>query len=172
MGVDDENKGYKSSFDIFIDTVCYAVEGPVIWFRKTIVEPNQKQYNWYHQNFKRVPTIDQCYDDDVVCKTEANLQFIRDKKVDSQILSILRERFQDCMLYEAPDDSKCQKLWDIYEDAAGSWFEKYGDLGAFGNSEDAFMKQKHRMIWERRHGRVGTGMEGNRPQTANKVEEI
>lgn len=32
-----------------------------------------------------------------------------------------------------------------------------GDLGAFGNVKDAYMKQKHRMIWERRHGPVGTG---------------
>jgi len=33
-----------------------------------------------------------------------------------------------------------------------------GDLGAYGKVEDAYMKQKHRMIWERRHGPVGTGM--------------
>lgn len=33
-----------------------------------------------------------------------------------------------------------------------------GDLGGFGDAETAYMKQKHRMIWERRHGPVGTGM--------------
>lgn len=33
-----------------------------------------------------------------------------------------------------------------------------GDLGYYGNVVDAFMKQKHRMIWERRHGKIGTGM--------------
>lgn len=33
-----------------------------------------------------------------------------------------------------------------------------GDLGVYGTVVDAFMKQKHRMIWERRHGPVGTGM--------------
>jgi len=32
-----------------------------------------------------------------------------------------------------------------------------GDLGAFGKSYDALMKQKHRMVWERRYGPVGTG---------------
>lgn len=33
-----------------------------------------------------------------------------------------------------------------------------GDLGAFGKSTACYMKQKHRLIWERRHGKVGTGM--------------
>jgi len=33
-----------------------------------------------------------------------------------------------------------------------------GDLGAYGKSKEALMKQKHRMLWERRHGEVGTGM--------------
>ena len=33
-----------------------------------------------------------------------------------------------------------------------------GDLGAYNRVEDAYMKQKHRMIWERRHGPVGSGM--------------
>lgn len=33
-----------------------------------------------------------------------------------------------------------------------------GDLGAYADAEKALMKQKHRLIWERRHGPVGTGM--------------
>lgn len=32
-----------------------------------------------------------------------------------------------------------------------------GDLGFYGNSLTAFMKQKHRLIWERRHGKIGSG---------------
>jgi NADH dehydrogenase (ubiquinone) 1 beta subcomplex subunit 10 len=43
------------------------------------VEPNQKKYPWYHQQFRRVPTIDQCYADDVVCDFEATAQFKRDR---------------------------------------------------------------------------------------------
>lgn len=27
-----------------------------------------------------------------------------------------------------------------------------GDLGAYADARKAYMKQKHRMIWERRHG--------------------
>lgn len=33
-----------------------------------------------------------------------------------------------------------------------------GDLGAYGSAKGAYMKQKHRMIWERRHGPVGSGI--------------
>lgn len=32
-----------------------------------------------------------------------------------------------------------------------------GDLGYYGNAMTAYMKQKHRMIWERRHGKIGSG---------------
>ena len=32
------------------------------------------------------------------------------------------------------------------------------DLGPKNNVKDAYFKQKHRMIWERRHGPVGSGM--------------
>lgn len=41
-----------------------------------------------------------------------------------------------------------------------NYFNLDGDLGAFGRSKAAYMKQKHRMIWERRHGPVGSGMKG------------
>lgn len=33
-----------------------------------------------------------------------------------------------------------------------------GDLGGYGDAKAAYMKQKHRLIWERRHGPVGGGM--------------
>lgn len=33
-----------------------------------------------------------------------------------------------------------------------------GDLGGYGSARDCYMKQKHRLIWERRHGPVGSGM--------------
>lgn len=38
------------------------------------------------------------------------------------------------------------------------YIETDGDLGIKCTAIQAFMKQKHRMIWERRHGPVGTGM--------------
>jgi len=44
-----------------------------------------------------------------------------------------------------------------------------GDLGAQTNVVRAYNKQKHRLIWERRHGEVGTGRKDN--QTGAHPEE-
>ncbi|XP_013169085.1 PREDICTED: NADH dehydrogenase [ubiquinone] 1 beta subcomplex subunit 10 [Papilio xuthus] len=130
-----------------------TVDTPVTWFREKIVEPNQKKYPWYHRQFRRVPTIDQCYEDDPVCDFEANAQFKRDRAVDSEILSILRMRYEDCMMYEQPDHlTVCKPFWERYKNAEEAWFIKYGDLGAYADARKAFMKQKHRMVWERRNG--------------------
>ncbi|KAG4073917.1 hypothetical protein HA402_014122 [Bradysia odoriphaga] len=149
----------RNILDSFAISVGKVIDGPITWFREKVVEPNQQDYPWYHQEFRRIPTIDQCYTDDPVCKFEAQQQFRRDKMVENEILSILRQRFEDCVLYEAPDHmKKCRGVLDTYEKAAENWFTKYGDLGGFGTVKDAYMKQKHRMIWERRHGPVGTGM--------------
>jgi len=41
-----------------------------------------------------------------------------------------------------------------------------GDMGIGINVKNAYMKQKHRMIWERRHGPVGTGMKDKRDEQA------
>lgn len=151
-------------------------------FAETIVEPNQKQYPWYHQRFHRVPTIDQCYTDDPICVYEADTQFKRDKLVDNEILTVLRHRYEDCTIYEAPDDQdKCMYIWDVYKKNETNWFSKCkwlswsivssescitfsiwnyfsdGDLGFYSDAKGAFMKQKHRMVWERRHGKIGSG---------------
>lgn len=40
-------------------------------------------------------------------------------------------------------------------------------MGIYTNVKNAYMKQKHRMIWERRHGPVGSGM---KEQKSNPVE--
>lgn len=92
---------------------------------ESVVEPNQQKYPWYHEKFRRVPSIDTCYTDDFVCIFEANDQFKRDKLVDSEIVNILRKRFEDCILYEAPDHLvKCKPLLDTYEKASENWFTK------------------------------------------------
>lgn len=45
--------------------------------------------------------------------------------VENDIVGILRARFEDCMLYEAPDHlAKCKPLRDIYDKAAENWFIK------------------------------------------------
>uniref|UniRef100_A0A481SX55 NADH dehydrogenase [ubiquinone] 1 beta subcomplex subunit 10 n=1 Tax=Franklinothrips vespiformis TaxID=297892 RepID=A0A481SX55_FRAVS len=147
-----------SAFLKFVHALGAAIDGPVTWWKEQVVDPHQKNYNWYHRKYRRVPTVDQCYTDDPVCIFEADMQFLRDKNVDSEIISILRGRYEQCVVYEGPDATKCASLWETYEQAAANWFCKYGDLGAHAKSYDAFMKQKHRLIWERRYGPVGTGM--------------
>lgn len=42
-----------------------------------------------------------------------------------------------------------------------------GDLGGYGTAKTCYMKQKHRLIWERRHGPVGTGMKVAGSETAS-----
>ncbi|XP_070163160.1 NADH dehydrogenase [ubiquinone] 1 beta subcomplex subunit 10 [Polyergus mexicanus] len=142
----------------FANAVYYVLDTPVTYIREKFVVPNQKKYPWYHQKYRRVPTIDECYTDDVVCYTEANCQFMRDKSVDDEILFILRSRFEQCAFYHGDDDYLCDDLKKTYFDAAAAWFTKYGDMGIGLNAKNAYMKQKHRMIWERRHGPVGSGM--------------
>lgn len=45
--------------------------------------------------------------------------------VENEILNILRQRFEDCMLYEAPDHAvKCKDILANYENAAENWFVK------------------------------------------------
>ncbi|KAK2576439.1 hypothetical protein KPH14_005772 [Odynerus spinipes] len=143
----------------FAKAAFYLLDAPVVFFREKIVEPNQQKYPWYHEKFRRVPTIDECYTDDIVCYTEANLQYHRDRAVDDAIISILRARYEECMLYHGQDDKEsCASIWKTFEDANTAWFTKYGDLGTTANAKHVYMKQKHRMVWERRHGPVGSGM--------------
>ncbi|EFN83152.1 NADH dehydrogenase [ubiquinone] 1 beta subcomplex subunit 10 [Harpegnathos saltator] len=143
----------------FFNTVFNVIDTPAAYFREKIVLPNQKKYPWYHQKYRRVPNIDECYTHDIVCYTEANIQFKRDKLVDDEILYILRSRFEECAWYHGSDDMNlCDDIRKTYEDASTAWFMKYGDMGVTLNVKDAYMKQKHRMIWERRHGPVGSGM--------------
>lgn len=109
MGHKDEDECPPNAVDnnlfrAFVNALAATVDAPVTWFRGTcfavcvllcklahslicflvaesVVVPNQKKYPWYHQQFRRVPTIDQCYTDDVVCDFEANSQFKRDRLV-------------------------------------------------------------------------------------------
>lgn len=99
------------------------------------------------------------------------------RQVDTEIVAILRERFEECVLYEKPDhERKCAEVLATLNDASTNWFikckcHKYsdffyycnymfsdGDLGANHDAKTALMKQKHRLIWERRHGPVGSGI--------------
>jgi len=156
------SKGQIPTFERFANMMGKIVDGPVTAFRERIVEPIQganKSY-YYHRRYRRVPTIDECYVSDPLCKYEAHEQFKRDKHVDDQILVILRQRRLECEHFHGRVDREkyCQKVKEDYITAETNWFTKYGDIGPNRNVVQAYMKQKHRMLWERRHGPVGTGM--------------
>ncbi|GAB6032646.1 hypothetical protein CHUAL_011524 [Chamberlinius hualienensis] len=149
---DDGGRPARNAYERSSYFLYDLVDKPITWFRETIVLPNRKSYPYYHRKFNRVPDIDQCYEDEMACVQEAQAQFKRDKKVDVEIVNILRRRKEECRVYEYPDHrEKCAQIYEDYEQAAENYFIKYGDLGYHGNVVDAFMKQKHRLIWERRH---------------------
>lgn len=51
--------------------------------------------------------------------------------VDNEVLTILRQRFEDCVMYERPDEEKCRPLYAQYEDAVTNWFIKCKALIVF-----------------------------------------
>ena len=58
--------------------LCRALDtfvfGPVYWLREKVVEPLKgESYPWYHRRYPRVPSIDECYTDDLVCRLVALL---------------------------------------------------------------------------------------------------
>jgi len=171
--MDDQEKARKRALDEYdpkntvnsiVDFMGKMVMTPARFVRENLVEPFRptESYPWYHRRFQRVPTIDECYMDDAVCKREANLQYFRDRGVEQAIVKLLYQRFNDCVIYEYPDVNDeggvCNQIREQYDLAAKNWYIKYGDMGVHHKAEDALMKQKHRMIWERRHGTVGAGM--------------
>ncbi|XP_050032473.1 NADH dehydrogenase [ubiquinone] 1 beta subcomplex subunit 10 [Dermacentor andersoni] len=140
----------RNGFEKTMHAFYAAFDVPVTWLREKIVEPNRADYNWYHRKYRRVPTIDECYTDDLMCKFEANEQFKRDREVDGKIVNLLSRRRDDCMSYELYDTQKCEPIIQQYKEAELNWFIKYGDLSYHTTVVNAFMKQKHRLIAERR----------------------
>jgi len=158
---------------------------PAHWFRKNVEAIRGDPPAYYHKRYERVATIDECSTRDVVCRFEANQQFYRDKEVESQIILLLRSRLEDCIFYEkgtgatawqplskgAPinlkegSDHKCKPILDTFNKAVENFFVKYGEVGKIPQAEVVYMKQKHRMMWERRHGPIGTGMKEDQPTT-------
>ena len=62
--------------------VCRALDtfvfGPVYWLREKVVEPLKgESYPWYHRRYPRVPSIDECYTDDLVCRLVALLKILK-----------------------------------------------------------------------------------------------
>ncbi|TKR68482.1 hypothetical protein L596_024461 [Steinernema carpocapsae] len=132
------------------------VDWPATWVRENIVEPlhDRKKLLYYHRKLNRVPTIDECGVNDRTCFFEANEQYRLDKLVDSYILQILKERADRCMNYHNPYFKPCVPIIEDMEESELNFFIKYGELGSEADVRDVYMKQKHRLIWERRHPEI------------------
>ncbi|CAH8600147.1 unnamed protein product [Heterobilharzia americana] len=164
-----------SIFNRFAKKVCLLFEVPVVLFHDQVVEKVRKPYPYYHKRYQRVPTIDQCRIDDLACVAEANRQFNRDRLVDLNIVQILRNRKAECQRwynYEREDIERfCGTFISEYEEAAVNYYIKYGELHWSGNVINAFMKQKHRMLWEKRNGPIGGNKKKKIFEAAEKETE-
>jgi len=147
----------ETRFQRFGINMWYWLDRPVTWFREKIVEPNWKKYKgvYYHQHFGRGPRIDECRVGDAACIYEANFQFRLDRNVDSNILKILRMRLARCMDYYGIEGMyHCRQAIEDFEESELNYFIKYCELSLGDDVRTAYMKQKHRLIWERRHPEI------------------
>ncbi|PAA57943.1 hypothetical protein BOX15_Mlig007275g6 [Macrostomum lignano] len=151
----------------FTDTWLFkAFDLPTTWFKENVIDKYRKKYPYYHRRYPRVPTIDQCFVDDELCNLEADEQYKRDRLVDQEIVNILRRRREQCFQWYGRQrdliEKHCGQIQKDYDEASTNYFIKHGDMGYAHNVKNALMKQKHRMLWERKYGEVGSRGDPNK----------
>ncbi|XP_063790997.1 NADH dehydrogenase [ubiquinone] 1 beta subcomplex subunit 10 [Pseudophryne corroboree] len=137
---------------ILISVFNYVVDSPVTAFHDWMERQraNRKIY-YYHQEFRRVPDLSQCLEDDHLCQFEADAQWRRDFLVDKEIINIIRDRFTACRAREGPSaDQNCAELKEQYAQVCKGYQARYQDLGYFGTARKCLMKQKERLMQERK----------------------
>jgi len=147
-------------------------DGTICFVREKIAEPLHDKYRmpYYQRKITRVPEIDMCGVNDHSCIYEANEQYRLDKMIDWNILNVLKVRVDQCAFYyrDHPTKHQCAQLIEDAEEADLNFFIKYGELGAESDVRDAYMKQKHRMVWERRNPEIMQARERKRQEYEEK----
>ncbi|XP_060116605.1 NADH dehydrogenase [ubiquinone] 1 beta subcomplex subunit 10 [Heteronotia binoei] len=138
--------------DLIEKIFTYTVDAPVTAWRNFMERQHAKRkFYYYHREFRRVPDLTECLEDDYVCFFEAEMQWDRDKKVDEEIVKIVQERLGACTMQEGSSHiQKCAREMQQLKDVTKAYQTKYGDIGYHGNARTCLMKQKHRMIAERK----------------------
>ncbi|XP_066603683.1 NADH dehydrogenase [ubiquinone] 1 beta subcomplex subunit 10 [Prorops nasuta] len=163
----------ENILDHFFNGLYNVLDGPVTFVREKIVKPNQKNHPWFHRQYRRVPLINDCTYDEYLCRYEANKQMLRDHAVDSNIVKILRNRYELCIIHkgvESSDRDECIVLKSIYDQAVNNFYIKYGEL-AILTAERVLAKQQNRLAWERRHGKVGSPNDPKKIVTEDVMRE-
>ncbi|XP_018416728.1 PREDICTED: NADH dehydrogenase [ubiquinone] 1 beta subcomplex subunit 10 [Nanorana parkeri] len=148
-----ENKsGLPNVFALITNVFTYAVDKPVTLFHDWMESQRSKRrIYYYHRVFQRVPDLSQCLEDDVLCHYEAEMQWRRDMKVDRNIVRIMRDRYTACRVVEGSSaDQNCAELKEQFTEVCKAYKTRYEFLGANGNAKKCLMKQKQRMIEERK----------------------
>ncbi|XP_064009570.1 NADH dehydrogenase [ubiquinone] 1 beta subcomplex subunit 10 [Pogoniulus pusillus] len=138
--------------DLIQTAFSYVVDAPITFVREWIERQQAKnKFYYYHQKFRRVPDLSECLEGDYLCYFEAEAQWRRDRLVDQQIVEIIRERVGACKHREGPNHfQNCAKEMELLAQVTKAYQDRYGDLGVHGNARTCLMKQKHRMMEERK----------------------
>ncbi|XP_040430338.1 NADH dehydrogenase [ubiquinone] 1 beta subcomplex subunit 10 [Cygnus olor] len=150
--VADRTTAVPNPVTFFQAVFSYVVDAPVTFVREWIESRQAKnKFYYYHQKFPRVPDLSECMEGDHLCFFEAEAQWRRDRMVDQQIVEIVRERLGACKQREGPNQfQNCAKEMEQLTQVTKAYQDRYGDLGVHGNARTCLMKQKHRMIEERK----------------------